>query len=206
MTSTVCSCKVGTVADSCGFPEIHDRLAAQWTDDDHSVRDLTEQFNRRLVRAGFEQADRIPIDGEIENLYRVLTDDDVDAGTRTQARERLRQDGVPIEEIESQFVSHQTVYRHLRNCLGVSRDDETETATECIDSWRDRIDALRARTAAVTDRGVSQLASQDAIDGEAFDVLVDITVICDDCGQFYDLDELFEGRGCDCASTPAGTE
>jgi len=204
MTAGVCSCKVGTVADRWGFPEIHDRLAAQWTDGDHSVRDLTDRFNHRLLRAGFEAADRIPIDGEIGNLYRVLTADDVDAGTRTQARERLRQDGVPIEEIESQFVSHQTVYRHLRNCLEVSPDSETETATERIDSWHDRIEALRARTTAVTDRGISQLASQDAIDGENFDVLVDITVICTDCGQFYDLDELFDERGCDCVAT--GTE
>lgn len=206
MSSPVCSCKVGTVADSWGFREIHDRLATQWAEGDRSVRGLTEQFNRRLLRAGFEQSDRIPIDGEIENLYRVLTADDIDAGTRTQARERLRQDGVPIEEIESQFVSHQTVYRHLRNCLDVSQDSEADTATDRIDSWRDRIDALRARTAAVTDRGVSQLASQDAIDGEEFDVLVEITVICRDCGQFYELGELLDDGGCECASTPAGTD
>ena len=206
MTSAVCSCKVGTVADSWGFREIHDQLATRWTEGECSVRELTDQFNRRLLRAGFEQSDRIPIDGEIENLYRVLTADGIDAGTRTQARERLRQDGVPIEKIESRFVSHQTIYRHLRNCLDVSRETETETAPDRIDSWRDRIDALRARTAAVTDRGVSQLASQDAIDGEEFDVLVEITVICSDCGQFYELGELLDERGCDCPSTPARTE
>jgi DNA-binding transcriptional ArsR family regulator len=205
MTSTVCSCKVGTVADHWGVPEIHDKLATRWTDEDCSVRDLTDQFNRRLLRAGFEQSDRIPIDGEIENLYRVLTAEDIDAGARTQAREQLRQDGIPIEEIESQFVSHQTVYRHLRNCLDLSRDSEAETADERIERWRDRIDALRARTAAVTDRGVSQLASQDAIDGEEFDVLVEITVVCSDCGQFYELGELLDDGGCDCASKPAGT-
>lgn len=194
----VCSCKVGTASRDWGLESVHDELAAGWREEGASVRQLTARFNRQLLRAGFRRADRTPIDGEIDNLYRVLTDDDVDAGSRTQARERLRRNGVPIEEVEADFVSHQTIYRHLRNCLDISYDPEDRTAADRVESWRDRIRALRARTATVADRGVDSLSDAGAIDVGSVDVLVDVSVTCNDCGEFYALDDLLDRGGCEC--------
>ena len=194
----VCSCKVGTASRDWGLESVHDELAAGWREEGASVRQLTARFNRQLLRAGFRRADRTPIDGEIDNLYRVLTDDDVDAGSRTQARERLRRNGVPIEEVEADFVSHQTIYRHLRNCLDISYDPEDRTVTDRVQNWRDRIRALRARTATVADRGVGSLSESGAIDVGSVDVLVDVSVTCNDCGEFYDLDDLLDRGGCEC--------
>lgn len=195
---SVCSCKIGDVAETWDLSGIHDELAAGWREEGASVRELTDRFNRRLLRAGFRRADRTPIDGEVGNLYRVLTDDEVDAGSRTQARERLRHGGVPIEAVESDFVSHQTLYRHLRNCLGISYEPAAQTAADRKENWRDRISALRARTAAVADRGVGSLSEAGAIDVGSFDVLVDVNVTCNDCGEFYDLDDLLVRGGCKC--------
>lgn len=194
----VCSCKVGTASRDWGLDGIHDELAAGWREEGASVRELTDRFNRRLLRAGFRRADRTPIDGEIDNLYRVLTDEDVDAGSRTQARERLRRNGVPVETVEADFVSHQTIYRHLRNCLEISYEPEGRTARDRRENWRERISALRARTATVADRGVGSLSDSGAIDVGSFDVLVDVNVICNDCGEFYDLDDLLDHGGCEC--------
>jgi len=194
----VCSCKVGTASRDWGLKGIHDDLAAGWREEGASIRELTDRFNCRLLRAGFRRADRTPIDGEIDNLYRVLTDDDVDAGSRTQARERLRRSGVPIEDVEAGFVSHQTIYRHLRNCLDIAYDLEGQTAADRVQTWRDRIRALRARTATVADRGVDSLSDSEAIDLGSFDVLVDVNVTCNDCGEFYDLDDLLDRGGCEC--------
>ena len=194
----VCSCKVGTASRHWELDSVHDELATEWREKGASVRELTDRFNRRLLRAGFRRADRTPIDGEIKNLYRVLTDDDVDAGSRTQARERLRRNGVPIETIEADFVSHQTVYRHLRNCLGVSYEPEGRTAEDRTENWRERISALRARTATVADRGVGSLSDSGALDVGSFDALVDVNIICNDCGEFYEFEELLERGGCEC--------
>lgn len=194
----VCSCKVGTVSRDWDLAGIHDDLAVGWHKEDVSVRELTDRYNRELLRVGFRRADRTPIDGEIDNLYRVLTDDDVDAGSRTQARERLRRNGVPIEDIEAAFVSHQTIYRHLRNCLDISYQPEGRTAADRKEKWRDRIRALSARTSTVADRGVGSLSDAGAIDVGSFDVLVDVNVICNDCGEFYDLEDLLDRGGCEC--------
>lgn len=196
-----CSCKVGTAAATYGLAGVHERLGREWYEEgDASVRDLTAWFNRRLLRAAVEEAGRVPIDGEVENLYRVLTDDAVDAGSRTRARERLRDGGVSVEDVEGRFVSHQTLYRHLVDCLGLEHEPAHEGADDRVDAWRDRIRSLRTRTARVTERGVDQLADADAVTVGSVDVLVDVSLACEDCGEFYDVEEFLEERSCGCSA------
>lgn len=202
-----CSCKVGTVAQAYGLDGIDERLGERWRGDE-SVRDLAAWFNREILRAALERAGTVPIDGEVDNLYRVLTDDDVGAGSRRRARQRLRDDDVSVEDVEDQFISHQTLYRHLVNCLDVNHDSEPEGADDRIRVWRDRIRSLRNRTAQVTGRGLDQLSTADAVEIGSPDVLVDISVFCEDCGEFYDIESFLEERECDCEQPTAtdGTE
>lgn len=194
-----CGCKVGRVAAEHGLGDIHREFVRRWEGEEDSVRALAEEFNRRLLRAGVERAGRTPLDGEIETLYRTLTADDVDAGSRTQARERLRRDGVPVEDLEDAFVSHQTVYRHLTDCLGASREPAHEDADSRIAAWRDRLRSLQARTERVTERGIDQLRSADAVSVGSFDVYVEVNVQCEDCGRFYTVEAFLDERACDCA-------
>jgi hypothetical protein len=194
-----CDCKVGRIAARHGLVGVHDEFERRWGGGgDDGVRDLAEAFNRRVLRAGVERAGRTPLDGEVENLYRVLTDDEVDAGSRTQARERLRRDGVPVGEIEDGFVSHQTVYRHLVDCLGVSREPAHEDAASRIAAWRDRILSLETRLARVTERGIDQLREADAAAVGSFQVYVDVNLFCDDCGRLFTVEEFLDDPRCDC--------
>ncbi len=198
-TDQPCSCKVGTVAAASGLDGIHDHLRSRW-DGDASVRDLTSAFNRRVLRVAIEASGTVPIDGEVENIYRVLTDDAVDAGSRTRARERLRQDGVSVEDVEARFVSHQTVYRHLVDCLGREHESGYDTPADRVDAWRERVRSLRTRTARVTERGLDQLSAADAVEVGSVDVLVDISLLCEDCGEFYDVETFLEDRTCGCST------
>lgn len=196
-----CSCKVGTAAAAYRLAGVHDSLRREWYEEgDASVRDLTGWFNRRLLRAAIEEAGRVPIDGEVDNLYRVLTDDAVDAGSRTRARDRLRDTGVAVEDVEERFVSHQTLYRHLVDCLDLEHESAHEGDDDRVDTWRDRIRSLRTRTARVTERGVDQLADADAVTVGNVDVLVDVSMVCEDCGEFYDVEEFLEERRCGCSA------
>lgn len=192
-----CSCKVGTAAGAYGLAGVHDRLEERWRGED-SVRDLAAWFNRELLRAALERAGTVPIDGEVGNLYRVLTDDGVDVGSRRRARQRLRDDGVTVEDVEDRFVSHQTLYRHLVNCLGVNHEPDREGTDDRVRAWRDRIRSLRNRTVRVTERGVDQLSAADAVRVGSADVLVDISVLCEDCGEFSDVETFLDERGCAC--------
>lgn len=195
-----CGCKVGRAIDEYGLADCNGWLRDRWTgrQDGDSVRELTAEFNRRVLRAAMTDQGTNPLDGEVENLHRLLTDDDVSGGMRTQARKRLERRGVPIDRVERQFVSHQTVYRHLTGCLDVERQSSGGTTRERIERNVRKLRALRQRTEAVTDETVERLATADRVEIDEFDVLVDVSVVCAACGSQHDPDALLLRGGCDC--------
>ena len=194
-----CGCKLGRVATKYDFLGLDDELVASWTgagDEQHSTRELATQVNQRVLEAALENAGVMLKDGEVENTYRLLTDDDVTSGTRVQTRNELERDGVPIDDVESDFVSHQTVYNHLTKCLDASLEEpDTQDRLERAEK---RLGALQNRTVAVTEDTIAQLDRNDAIDIGSFDVLMSVTVTCTDCHQQYTVRELLEEQACDC--------
>jgi hypothetical protein len=192
------SCKIDRMAADYDLATEAERLGEYWTRDDKrkSLRELAVHFNHQLLRAAMEQAGLNPLDGEVDNTYRLLTDDDVSQGMRTQARNRLQKQNIDIDQLQSDFVSYGTVRRHLKGCLGVEReslgdDDSAETGAQ-------RIAALQNRTVAVTENTLSQLASAGELAAGDIDVFVDITVSCSACGVHAPVREYIEGNGCDC--------
>lgn len=174
------------------------RLAEYWTRDTnrYSLRELAVHFNHYLLRAAMEQAGLNPLDGEAENTYRLLTDDEVSQGMRTQARNRLQKRGIDVEQLYSDFVSYGTVRRHLKDCLGVEQgptdtDDPAETGTQ-------RIAALQRRTVVVTENTLSQLQTAGELVAGDIDVFVGITVSCPECGMHAPVREFIENNGCRC--------
>jgi hypothetical protein len=196
-----CQCKVGRGIDEYDIDRIDEDLTRRWRGDGRdrqSVRELTDYFNRRLLRAAIERAGESPLDGEVENVYRLLTSDEVSSGVRTQTRRRLETAGVSLEAVEADFVSHQTLYGHLTECLGVSREDTEATPSSRRESDRERVRALQRRTEVVTSDALERLRDADALAIDDFDVLVDVTVLCADCGRQHDVGSLLDDGGCPC--------
>lgn len=204
-SAAVCSCKAGEVAAEFDLSGIHEELAREWTrEDGPGVRSLAEEFNKRVLRAAFRSAGTLPLAGEVDNVYRLLTDDEVSEADRTRARERLRQTGIAIEELEGKMVSHQTLYRHLRNCLDAEHEPTAKTPAERIDEWETRLHALQGRTENVTRQGIQQLRRHDAVDISSIGVSVDVTISCEDCGAFFSVTEFLETGACECSDARAG--
>jgi hypothetical protein len=142
---------------------VNDDLVRRWCGDGRerqSLRELAAHFDRRLLRSAVESADEAPLSGEVANLYRLLTDEDVSSGVRTQTRRRLEAAGVPVDEVESAFVSHQTVHTHLTECLDVSRDTAENDPADRRRADRDRIRALQSRTEVVTTDALERRAGR----------------------------------------------
>lgn len=195
----VCSCKVGSVAATYSLGDVHDELARKWgTEDGPSVRELTDTFNKRVLEVAFRDAGTLPIDGEVDNIYRVLTAESADAADRTRARDRLQQVGIDVDTVEDAFVSHQTLYRHLVNCLDTSYEAAEKTPAERVEEWRTRLLALQNRTADITTQGIEQLSTAEAVDIGSFTVTTEVTVSCEDCGRFYTVEEFLDVGECDC--------
>ena len=196
-----CGCKLGRVADKYDLTGLDDDLIAYWTgnaDEQLSTRQLATYVNQQILSAALANADIPPREGEIENTYRLLTDDDVSSGTRVQTRNELQRDGVPVEEVESDFVSHQTVYNHLTKCLETELEKPSDE--EQLERSGEKLAALQNRTAAVTSDTVARLNQKDLIDIGEFNVTVSVTVTCEECLQEYTVRELLNERSCNCQS------
>ena len=111
-------CKVGAVAEAFELEGLNATLRERWiADEDRSgVRELADHVNVRLLESALRTDPEGALEGEAENYYRLLTDDDVSRGMRTEARNRLRDRGIDVGGIEERFVSHQTI----RDTLGPS--------------------------------------------------------------------------------------
>lgn len=193
------SCKIERTATAYDLSGEAERLGEYWTRDDdrYSLRELAVHFNHQLLRAAMERAGLNPLDGEVENTYRLLTGDEVSQGMRTQARNRLEKQGIDVEQLQSDFVSYGTVRRHLKRCLGVEREPTSSDDTS-VETSAQRIAALQHRTVAVTENTLSQLASAGDLAVGDIDVFVDITVSCPECGMHATVREFIDNDGCHC--------
>jgi hypothetical protein len=193
------SCKIDRTAAAYDLSEEAERLGEYWTraDERKSLRELAVHFNHQVLRAAMEQAGLNPLDGEVENTYRLLTDDEVSQGMRTQARNRLQKHDVDVDQLQSDFVSYGTVRRHLKRCLGAKRESSNTDANSAETSAQ-RIAALQNRTVAVTENTLSQLASAGELAAGDIDVFVDITVSCPECGMHATVREFIDNDGCHC--------
>lgn len=203
-SSTSCGCKIGRISTRYELSELDTTLIEYWTgeaSEQYSTRELATYVNQRVLEAALETAD-VPVkDGEVENTYRLLTDDDVSSGTRVQTRNELQRDGVPIEQVESDFTSHQTVYNHLTDCLETSLEEPSDE--DRLDRSSDKLGALQNRTSAVTTSTVEQLERNDILEIGDFNVVVSVTVTCEDCLQEYTVRELLERGTCQCHESSA---
>lgn len=179
--------------------EFGDELERRWTADGEereSLRDLAERLNRRLLEHALLSAGTSTVDGEVENLYRLLTADDVSSGMRTEARTRLERGGIDIDELERDFVSYQAIRSYLTEYRDAEYD--SPSASDRVRSTRETVQRLRSRLRSVTEDGLDRLRLTDRLTLGTFRLFVDVDVLCEDCGSQYGLVELLERGGCDC--------
>lgn len=193
-------CKVGAVAEAYELGNLDATLRERWTaaEDRSGVRELADHVNTRLVRSTLHARHEGSLSGEAENYYRLLTDDDVSRGMRAEARGRLRDRGVDVGALEDRFVSHQTVYRHLTDCLGLDRESAPNDPETAVRDAVGTIRALQRRTEVVATSTLERLERADHVDVGELDVLVDVVVSCRVCGERFPLSESLAGRSCDC--------
>lgn len=195
--STECGCKIATVIARYGLSDLDETLVEEWTaprERSSSLRTLASAVNRRIVSSVVEDED-LPSDLDPEVVHERLAAEDAPADERIGVVRRLERAGIDAAELEDDFVSHQTVYRHLRGCLGVSKDpgdgDRIQKASETLF-------ALQSRTNAVTTNTLERLRNSEDLALGQFDVFVDINVACQECDRYMELGEVLGGGGCEC--------
>jgi len=188
-----CDCKVGRNVSKYGLSEF-DRRLRQRRADGASLRSLERVVNEALLQRALDAADAEVI-GDVSSIYAKLTGDDVSAGDRTEVRERLARAGVDTEELQSDFVSYQTVRTHLRECLDV---DTARSRSLSTDDAQGTIEWARSRSEGIIERTLERLDDSDAVRAGALDVTHVVRVSCQDCGESYPVGTFLDRGGCDC--------
>lgn len=162
-----------------------------------SLRSLAGVANRRILAATLQSVGESPLDGEVDNLVRLLRSDDVSAGMRSQARQRLEERGVDVDELTTDFVSHQAIHTYLTTVKDAEYEDPTAEGDKLSDRT-ETVQRLESRLQAVTESTVEKLEAGDDLSIGDFDVIVSVQVLCNDCGEQYEVRELLERGGCAC--------
>ena len=193
--------KVGRLIEKYDLEQLDRELIDRWTaheDERSSLRELADFFNQRMLASTMKEAGIDAIEGEVENTYRLLTDDDVSVGNRTEVHNRLDRHGIDVDELESEFVSHQAIHTFLTKYRNVDLGLQERTSEERLENERVRVTRLQSRTEAVAQDSVNRLKNGDHLRVNDPSVLVDVRVFCESCGIDLRIDELLRRGSCEC--------
>lgn len=191
--------KVARVIREYGLEGLGAELEAYWTGtgegiERKSLRDLADTVNRRLLKRALLEAGATVLDGEIDSYYASLTDGERSEAVRIEMRQRLEDEGVDVDRLESDFVSYQAVRTYLK-----ARGAEYEQANGGqIQTDLEAIQRLLSRTASVSEEKVERLRDTGRIELDEFRLLVNAQVFCHGCDNQYSVQELLERGGCEC--------
>ncbi|WP_254822937.1 rod-determining factor RdfA [Haloglomus halophilum] len=193
--------KVQRLIEEYGLEGLGAELERAWTAEDpderRSLRDLATYFNQQLLEQALRDAGATVLDGEVENTYRLLTDDDVSTGDRTRTERQLEREDIDVDKLRSDFLSYQAIRTYLKK----HRDAEHTTAD------RDRgasaietVQRLRSRLITVAENRLEGLRSAGELTLGEFRVILDLRVVCEECGTQQDFVTLVEDGGCECSN------
>lgn len=189
-------CKVDRVTDEYDLQELDDRVLRLRENDDASLRSLESYINQWMLKRAMVENGMTVLDGAEENYHRLLTDDDVMDTARREARRELEQAGVDVDELEDDFVSYQTVRKHLNECLDT---DTSEEYTPDIEDARDNFNALIQRVKNVVSRTINRFRKYDVVQIGEPEVRVSVKLRCGDCGRTHELHSFLDSPRCACA-------
>ena len=190
--------KVGKNIETYGLDEMDEELVARWIgeeDEQSSLRELADYFNREVLKAALAAAGAHVRDEEVAYTYRMLTDKSVTSGMQTETIRSLESKGVEYDEVESDFVTHQAIYTYLSDYhdaeYASSDVDPVEKSTETINQ-------LKSRSNAVIESTIDRLDNADRVSIGDEEIIVSFKIVCRECMRSYDIIELLEQGHCEC--------
>jgi len=173
------------------------RLETAWvgeTGERTSLRDLADEFNEAVLEAALRETGVSSLNVSVSDTYESLRGDSGPSVTR--ARRRLEREGIDVNAVTEDFVTHQAIHTYLtqeRDASLPARDDDM------ADRKVETIEKLQGRVSAVAESAISSLANAGELDRDDYDVLVDVRAVCHNCGADAPVGELIRRGGCSCA-------
>lgn len=179
-------CKVGNLIEEYDIEsasrsgDVNDYLIQRWIGrGDYTptgLRPLKDWLNKQALKSVYTNSNRDTYDARIESEYEAIIGDNVDIAIV----ENLDADGIDPDELRSNLISTATVYRHLTNCLEVSKSDESETST---DEWeRDKLEYAKTVVEQSAQQSLSSLDSKGKVPGASrATITTEVVLGCPEC-------------------------
>lgn len=186
-------CKVERITEKHGFSDLDEELRRRHRSG-ASLRELETFINTRVLERALLESD-VALIGDTESIYRILQGDDVTPGQRAEIRSQLERAGPPVSDVEDDFVSHQTVKRHLQNCLGVDTNRQSKIT---FDEAEQTVEWAQSQNLSVIENTIKRLQNAGLLEVDHLDVTQSVRVTCEETGNTFRLREFLRRGGCDC--------
>lgn len=192
--------KVGELIEKYDLgKEYGTELEMLWTadgDERMSLRSLADRFNKHILETAMRDAGMPTLNGEVDNFYRLLSDDDVSSGKQTEARNRLEQEHIDVKQLKKDFVTYQAIRSYLQNEREAEYNERSDS--DRLTSAVESIQRLKSRTGSVAEGTLSRLQNAGIITLGDFRIFVDVNVHCEGCDTQFGVVELLQDEGCNC--------
>jgi hypothetical protein len=192
--------KVARVIRAYDLDGMGANLEAAWTGasgERTSLRDLADEFNEAVLRAALGEAGVSSLSVDVSSTYEAVRGDSGSSATR--ARRRLEREGVDVDAVTDDFVTHQAIHTYLTQEREASLPD---ASADIAERKVETVEKLQGRVSAVAESALTALANADELDRADYDVLVDVRAVCPNCGTDAPVGELIRRGGCGCTSDP----
>ena len=186
-------CKITRVARAYHIREVDTKLLQQ-RERGASLRELAMFFNKQVLSKALDQATQEVI-GDAETIYQVLIDDDTDRAREAELRSKLARYNVDIDDVQGDFISHQTVRNHLNGCREI---DTGRESTLTLQEGQKTIEWAQARSEGVIEQTIERLRNAGEVADTQTEVTQSVRVACSACGQSYRIEAFLEQGGCSC--------
>lgn len=192
--------KVARVIQAYDLSGMGERLEAEWTGADgerRSLRDLADLFNRAVLSSAMRETGGTTIQSDVASAYETLTGDDATSADRMRKRRELEQQGIDVDAVLGDLVTHQSIHTYLTEYREATLPDRS---ADRIGRKVKMLERLQGRTAAVAESTVETLVDGGELSDHDYELLVDVRTVCPDCGTDYAVGDLLREGGCNCSS------
>lgn len=160
--------------------DVNDYLIHRWVGrGDYTptgLRPLKNWLNKQALKSVHTNSNRDTYDALIESEYEAIIGKEAD----TALLEDLSADGIDPDKLRSDFISTATVYRHLTNCLEVSKSDESEAST--TDWEQDKLEYAKTVVEQSAQQSLSSLDNKGKVSGASqATVTTEVVLGCPEC-------------------------
>lgn len=188
--------KIVRVSEEYDLGGIGEEMAEKWvnpsSENRHTLEDLRDLFNKRVLKTAMKRAGAEVAPGEIDYTYEYLFDDSATTSEKEDTRRRLEEKGVDVEKVQDDFIaSPQTIHNYLRQVEGVELNPDTGDETE-KEKTLTHIKSLERRYETIVDNVLSRLITKGELPESEYIIDVDCTVKDVETGEERYVEDLLE--------------